>query len=150
MATGDNPITPLFEGGDRPITAAVTAAVSASRFVKIAAAPTGGPLLDLSTPTSPMTGGNLIQVVTCTAGAKAFGVAGHDAASAGDPLRVHQAGSIVPVIAGTGGVTAGQEVMSDASGGAVTWTSAASEANKACGIAVTSAAAGSVVYVRLH
>jgi hypothetical protein len=50
--------------------------------VKISGNPQGGPLLDISTPTSPLTKGNLLQVAPCVAGDKAFGVTKWDTAAA--------------------------------------------------------------------
>jgi hypothetical protein len=83
MATGDNAIVPLFDPGPK-ITAAATAAIGAGRFVKPSGNFQGGPLLDLTGPTTPLTGGNLMQVAQCVAGDKAIGVAGWDASGAGE------------------------------------------------------------------
>lgn len=144
MSTGDNAIQPLFEPGRR-ITAAATAAITGGRFVTVGAAFQGGPLLDVSTPTGPLTKGNLMQVVTCGAGAKAVGVAEYDASAADEVLAVlNGPGMVVPVTAG-GTVTFGQEVESDSTGRAITLASGRSN-----GIAISSATVGNPVYVRLH
>lgn len=143
MATGDNAVIPLYEPGSR-ITAAATAAIGAGRFVKISGNLQGGPGLDVSTPTSPLTGGNLPQVAQCVAGDKAYGVSGWDAAASGDVLPVlNGPGMVVPMVSGAA-TTAGQEVQSDANGAAIPLA-----AGKSNGMAI-SAAAGGVVYVRLY
>lgn len=147
MATGDNPITPLFRDADR-ITAACTAAVGSGRFVKPSGNFQGGPLLDLTGPTTPLTGGNLPQVAQCVAGERAIGVADRDGSGSGEVIGVITGHEIVPMVSGAA-TTAGAKVMSDANGAAVPWTSAASEANNANGIAV-SAASGGIVYVKLY
>lgn len=146
MATGDNAVIPLFEPGAR-ITGAATAAVSAGKFVKISADMQQSPLLTVS---SPITGGNVVQCAQCVAGDKAFGVAGYDAVNVGDTFPViNGPGIVVPMTAGAT-ITAGNKVMSDANGNPVPWTSAASEANNANGLAVSSAANAAVVFVRLY
>lgn len=143
MATGDNVVTPLFDPVGKP-SAAVTAAVGAGRFLKISGNFQAGPLLDVSTPTGPLVGGNLMQVAQCVAGDKAIGVARWDAAAAGDVVGVLGVpGMIVPVVAG-GAIVAGTEVQSDANGAAITLA-----AGKATGYAV-SASVGGIVYVRLY
>jgi hypothetical protein len=87
-------------------------------------------------------------MATCGAGQIAFGVAKYDVASGSLGGVYGTPGRIVPVVAG-GAVTAGQKVMSDAAGEAVTWTSAASEANNALGYALNTAADGELVEVKL-
>jgi hypothetical protein len=144
MAYGDNPVVPLREPGERP-TAAVTAAVTGGRFVKISGNYQGGPLLDLSTPTSPLTGGNLPQIAQCVAGDKAYGVSGHDGPTAGDVIPVLQGpGMVVPMTAGAA-ITAGQEVQSDANGNPIPLA-----AGKSNGMAESGAGNGATVYVRLY
>jgi hypothetical protein len=143
MALGDNPVIPLFEPGTR-ITCAVSAAVTAGRFVKISGNIQAGPLLDLATPTGPLVKGNLLVVALCVAGDRAFGVSGWDAPTADDPLAVlNGPGMVVPMVAGAA-VAAGVEVQSDAAGAAITLA-----AGKSNGMAV-SAAVGGIVYVRLY
>lgn len=148
MALGDNPVTPLFDpAGD--VTAATTAAIAAGKFVKIGGDFQGGPLLDLSTPTSPLTKGNLMQVSLCGAGQKSFGVTKWATAAADDVVGLFTGHQIVPMTAGAA-ITADQEVMSDASGNPIPWVSAASEANKALGKAVSGAGNGNTVYIKLY
>jgi hypothetical protein len=143
MATGDNAIVPLFDPGAK-ITAAATAAIGAGRFVKPSGNFQGGPLLDVTGPTTPLTGGNLMQVAQCVAGDKAVGVAGWDASGAGEVLPVYNGpGIVVPMVSGAA-TTAGAEVQSDANGAAIPLA-----AGKSNGMAV-SAASGGVVYVRLY
>lgn len=142
MATGDNPTIPLYEPGSR-ITAAITAAVVSGTFVKISGSFQGGPLLSVS---APLTGGNLPQVAQCTAAAKAFGVAGADGALSGDVIPVICGpGIVVPMIVGAGTVTAGQEVECDAAGKPITLAS-----GRPCGMAISTATATNVVYIRLY
>jgi len=128
MATGDNPIIPLFEPGERP-TAAATAAIGAGKFLKVSADMQASPILNVTTP---LVGGNLIQVAQCVAGERAIGVSGWDASGSGEVLPVIGPNMVVPMVAGSA-VTFGQKVMSDAAGLPVPWTSAASEANNANG-----------------
>lgn len=148
MALGDNAIVALFdEAGD--LSAAVTAAVSAGRFVKISGSFQAGPLLDVSTATSPLTGGNLVQVAPCVAGDRALGVAKWDAPTAGDVVGVHAGHQVVPMVAGAA-ITAGQKIMSDINGQPIPWVSAAAEANNSNGIAVSTAAGAATVYIKLR
>lgn len=149
MALGDNAIVALFDEAS-DLSAAVTAAVSAGRFVKISGGMQGGgPLLDVSTATSPLTGGNLMQVAQCVAGDRALGVSKWDAPTVGDVVGIHAGYQIVPMVAGAA-ITAGQKVMSDANGQPVPWTSAVSEANNSNGIAVSTAAGAATVYIKLR
>jgi hypothetical protein len=142
VATGDNPITPLFEDADR-ITAAATAAVGSGRFVKPSGNFQGGPLLDLTGPTTPLVGGNLIQAAQCVAGDKALGVADRDASGSGEVFGIITGHDIVPMVSGAA-TTAGAEVQSDANGAAIPLA-----AGRPNGIAV-SAASGGIVYVKLY
>jgi hypothetical protein len=142
MATGDNAIVPLFDPGAK-ITAAATAAIGAGRFVRPSANMQGGPLLDISGPTTALTGGNLMQVAQTVAGERAIGVAGWDASGAGEVLPVYNGpGIVVPMVSGAA-TAAGVEVQSDANGAAIPLA-----AGRPNGMAI-SAAAGGVVYVRL-
>lgn len=144
MATGDNAILPLFTPAD-DLTAAVTAAVGSGKFCKISGDLQASPILSVS---APLTGGNLMKVAQCVAGDKAIGVSKWDAATAGDVVGLFAGGQVVPMTAG-GSITAGNKVMSDANGNPVAWTSAASEANNANGIAVSTATNGNTVWVKL-
>lgn len=148
MALGDNAILPLFTPA-QDVTAATTAAIGSGKFVKIGGNFQAGPLLDLSTPTSPLTKGNLMQVSLCGAGQKAFGVTKWDTAAADDVVGLFTGGQVVPMTAGAA-ITADNEVMSDASGNPIPWTSAASEANKANGKAVSGASNGATVWIKLY
>lgn len=139
MATGDNAILPLFEPGRRP-SAAVTAPVVAAKFVKVAADMQASPILNI---TSPLVGGNLIQVAQTVAGDRAFGVSVWDAAAAGDVVALMRAPMVVPMTAGAA-ITFGQQVQSDAAGNPIPL--AAGIAN---GIACNSAANGATVWVAL-
>jgi hypothetical protein len=95
-----------------------------------------------------LTGGNLPQVATCSAGAKAFGVAGFDAAASGDVLPVICGpGIVVPMVAG-GTITAGNQVESDAAGKPIAW--AGTIATQPNGQALNSVTVGQTVYVRLY
>lgn len=144
MAVGDNPVIPLFEDGDRP-TAAAASAVTNARFVRWATGFQAGPLLDVSSPTSPLTGGNLPQAQQCVAGERAAGVAGWDAPNAGDVFPVIAGGGfIVPMLAG-GTITAGQEVQSDANGQPITLAS-----GRPNGQALNSTTVGNTVWVQLR
>lgn len=112
----------------RPITCNAGAAITGARFVSITAAPTSG------NPTVQHTG----------AAAKVFGVSCTDAAS-GAILAVHvNRGDVVPVEAGTGGVTAGQVVEAAATGTAVTRS-----AGIPAGTCVEGAAAGAQALIML-
>jgi hypothetical protein len=99
----------------------------------------------VSSPTSPLSGGNLPQVAQCVAGDRAFGVAGFDGANAGDVIPViNGPGIVVPMNAGAA-ITAGQEVQSDANGDAIPLA-----AGKSNGMALSGAGLGTTVYVRLY
>lgn len=140
MATGDNPVIPLFEEGHRP-TAAATAVIGAGKFVKVTADIQASPILNIS---APLTGGNLMQVAQCVAGDRCIGISGWDAAAIGDVLPVICLPLVVPMIAGAA-VTFGQEVQSDAAGLPITLA-----AGKSNGIALNSAAGGATVWVALR
>jgi hypothetical protein len=137
-----NPTTLVFEESD--VTFKATADVLGGRFVKISGNRTGG---GVETGVTDVTD-NVYSMATCGAGQIAFGVAKYDVASGSLGGVYGTPGRIVPVVAG-GAVTAGQKVMSDAAGEAVTWTSAASEANNALGYALNTAADGELVEVKL-
>lgn len=138
MATGDNGILPLFEEADR-LTCRATAAISAGHFVAPSGNFEGGPALSTTTP---LTGGNNIQVAHCTAAAKALGLAMYDASGDGERLGVATEG-IWPCVS-SGAIAAGAEVEVGAAGVAVALAS-----GRPAGQAV-SAAASNVVYVMLY
>lgn len=135
-----NDLIPYKRPGE-DFTAQVTAAVTGKRFVVISANVTSGPGLS-----NTAEGGNP-RVATAGAGARAIGVAKYDQPTVGGKVGVCR-GGIVPITAG-GTITAGQDVMSDATGQAVTWTSAASEANKRLGTAISDATSGQDCMVAL-
>jgi hypothetical protein len=143
MALGDNTILALAEPAD-DITAAVTAVVTSGKFVKISGNPQGGPLLDISTPTSPLTKGNVLQVAPCVAGDKAFGVTKWDTAAVDDIVGLFTGNQIVPMVAGAA-ITAGQEVQSDLNGLPIPLA-----AGKANGMAVSGGAGGATVFIQLY
>jgi hypothetical protein len=133
-------IPTLRPGAD--FTAQVTAAVTGKRFVKISADRSSGPGLAATAE------GSNYKVAPCGAGQAAIGVAKYDQATVGGKVGVIREG-VVPVTAG-GTITAGAYVMSDATGQAVAWTSAASEANAKLGVAMSGATAGNDCEVALQ
>jgi uncharacterized protein DUF2190 len=143
MALGDNVVIPLFEPAD-DLTAAVTAAVTAGKFVKNSGSLQGGPLLDLSGPTTPLVGGNLMQVAQCVAGDKAVGVSKWDAPAVGDVVGLFTGNQVIPMTAGAA-ITAGVEVQSDANGNPITLA-----AGRPNGLAVSTAANAATVYIKLY
>jgi hypothetical protein len=143
MALGDNPVIPLFDPAD-DLSAAVSAAIGAAKFVKIGGNIQGGPVLDLSTPTSPLTKGNLIVVSACGAGDKSVGVTKWETAAADDAVGLFTGNQVVPMKAGAN-ITAGKEVESDANGDPITLAS-----GKANGICITGATSGGVAYIKLY
>jgi Uncharacterized conserved protein (DUF2190) len=148
MALGDNAILPLFTPAD-DVSAAVTAAINSGVFVKIGATMQASPILDVSTPTSPLTKGNLMVVSACGAGERAIGVTKWDTAAADDVVGLFTGNQVVPMLSGAA-ITAGAKVMANASGLPITWTSAASEANNFLGIALNTVGAGAVtVWIKL-
>jgi hypothetical protein len=90
-------------------------------------------------------GGNF-QAATCGAGNKPDGVFAYDAV-AGVLLPLKAPGKIVPVTCGAA-VTAGTEVMSDASGKAIPFVVAGT--NRPAGKAFTSAANNADSYIRVY
>jgi len=140
MATGDNPVVPLFEPGERP-TAAATAAIGAGKFLKVSADMQASPILNVTTP---LVGGNLFQVAQTVAGDRAIGVAGWDASGSGEVLPVLGPNMVVPMVAGAA-ITFGNEVQSDAAGLPIPLA-----AGKSNGIALNSASGGAIVWVWLR
>lgn len=111
----------------RNITCRANGAVTGKRFVKV----------------SGNRESDLIDVATCTAAAKAFGVAGYDAAD-NEIVPVKRGPAVVPVKCAAN-LTAGVEVESDASGQAIVLAS-----GKALGIAVTGATSGDDAQIALY
>lgn len=128
-----NDLIPYKRPG-QDFTAQVTAAVVGKTLVVISANVTSGPGL------SNTAEGSNPRVATCGAGAQAIGVAKYDQPTIGGKVGVCR-GGIVPITAG-GTITAGQKVMSDATGRVVTWTFAASDANNPIGVAMSDATVG--------
>jgi hypothetical protein len=94
------------------------------------------------TASATITGGQLVTTAGAVAGATALnvaGVAGHDAVS-GQTLTVYRIG-IHRLVAGTGGLTAGQPVKAGASGTAVLWVSGTDLAGSLLGRAWSTAVA---------
>jgi hypothetical protein len=112
---------PYWDHGDT-LTCETTAAVVGGRFVSISGArnASGNP-----------------KVAHTGAGAAVFGVASRDTAS-GANVMVHHARSIITPVEAAAALTAGQKVMSDASGRAIVWTST----NAVAGVAVDDIASG--------
>jgi hypothetical protein len=138
-----HPASLIFEESD--VTFKATAAVSGGHFVKPSGNRTGG---GVETGLTDFVD-NVYQCAHCGAGQVALGVAKYDVAINEYGGVYGTPGRIVAVVVGTGGVTAGQKVMSDATGQAVAWATAASEANEALGLALTTAAAGELAEVKL-
>ncbi len=146
MALGDNAISALFDPGEK-ISAAVTAAVTAGRFLTISGVwQATAPGLSIS---APLTKSNLPQVAHCGAGGRACGVSRWDAPTADDVVGMYCGTQLVPMVA-DGAVTAGDIIMSGATGGAKTWVTAASDANHELGQAWSTAADTATVYVKLN
>ncbi|MET0994002.1 MAG: capsid cement protein [Mycobacterium sp.] len=125
------------------VTGQVTAAVIGCRFLRIAAART-----NRFSALGAAGDGNNYRVAHCAAGGPCFGVSKYDQATVGGKVGVAR-GGIVTVLAASA-LTAGQKVMSDATGQAVPWASAASEANSALGYAVDDAAGGALAEIALN
>lgn len=91
--------TPIFAGGQLPFTATTSATVTGGQMVAVSATGTVAP--------------------AAAGSAAVVGVAAHDAAS-GAPLTVHPlVGVVHELVAGTGGVTAGDNVVVGAAANAV-------------------------------
>ncbi len=103
-----NEAVPFFFPGDALPAVAGSGGVTGKTFV----APTGPLSAGLGT------AGGYPTVVTCGASAKPVGVAGFDAIATAQ-VSVYTEG-VIPVTAGAN-LSAGQEVMSDASGHAIVW-----------------------------
>src|SRR4051794_33245252 len=114
-----------FDPGD-DLTGQATAAITGRRFVDVTAAKQAG-----SQGLSADTFGGSVPVAHAGAGAKALAVSTYDAA-VGAKLPLARGHKVFPVEAG-GAIAPGASVMSDATGRAVAWASAASEANARLG-----------------
>lgn len=133
----------FYDSGE-DLTGYATAAVTVSRFVSIS----GAKRIASQALASDGLGGN-IPVAHTGAGLRPLGVSSNDQPTTGGEVQVMRGHKVVPVESGAA-ATAGAAVMSDATGRAVTWTSAASEANFRAGILLNSpTAAGQVAIVAL-
>jgi hypothetical protein len=132
-----NDAIPYYEPATA-ITAQVGSAVTGKRFVAVSADRQAGPALNTSS-----TGGNIV-VGPCGAGLKALGVAARDQGTGGK-VKVYVQNVVVPVTIGAGGLTAGQEVQSDATGQAVAFTTGIKK-----GIAIASGIAGADGQILLY
>lgn len=116
--------TPLFTLGAGAWTSQASAAI------------TGGQLVSVSGP------GTVAPAVATDL--KSVGVAAHDAAN-GAPITVHPLKEVHETTAGTGGITAGNPVKSDASGLVTLWVTGTDSAAAFLGVALNTASAGSLV-----
>jgi hypothetical protein len=123
-------LIPYFDDGDN-VTAYATANVVGKTFVDIS----GNLYTD-----------NTFSCATCAAYAKPFGVAEYDASS-GQWFGVVRKG-IVPVTCGGSSLTAGEEVMSDASGNAIAWDTTVG--HRPAGKCLTAATTGQDAMIALY
>lgn len=112
----NNTCVPLFKGGDKDLTVRVTADVVGKTFGRVSGDIQSGPTITTVTLPSTYDGGNF-RYATCGLGQRADGVFAYDATS-GNVVPLIKKGNIVPVTAGAG-ITAGDEVQSDAAGKAI-------------------------------
>lgn len=132
-----NECMPYYEPGTR-ITGHASAGITGKTFVAPSGNIQSGPLL-----ASTSEGGNIV-VATCTAGARALGVAGYDVASGEKCPLLTGPGMVVPVTAG-GTIAAGAEVEVGSGGKAITLAS-----GKAVGLCLTGATNNNDAMVRLY
>lgn len=138
-----NDLIAYFDAGEDVTGYANGAPVTGRRFVKV----NGVKRVGSQALASDALGGN-IPVGHSAAGERPLGVSSWDAVT-GAGVTVVRGHKIVPVESGAA-ATAGAKVMSDATGRAIAWTSAASEANNACGVLLNSpTAAGQTAIVAL-
>jgi len=133
MTTVQNECVPIYESGDR-VSIVADGAISGRRGVKINASKGVG-----------FPGGN-VHAVQAVAGDRPDGIAVWDLATGETGSMIRE--GVVPVDAGAT-VTAGQQVMLDATGRVITWTFAASNANFVVGKAWTDATVGNPCLVAL-
>ncbi len=143
-----NICVPLFKSGEKDVTVKVTATVVGKTFGAISATIESGPVITTATLPATYDGGNM-RAATCGAGLEADGVFAYDMASGGVVPLIRK-GATVPVTSGAA-ITAGVEVMSDAAGKAIPWVTAASEANRKTGKAVSTVAGADLdCYIELY
>lgn len=111
-----NMCVPLFKGGDPDLTVRVTADVVGKTLGAISADIQSGPTITTAVLPTTYDGGNL-QAATCGLGLRADGVFAYNQTSGG-VVPFLGSGNVLPITAGSG-VTAGQEVQSDAAGKAI-------------------------------
>jgi hypothetical protein len=132
-----------FDPGD-DLTGQATATIVGRRFIKVSGAKQIG-----SQALSNDTLGGSILVAHCGAGQQALAVSTYDCAI-GYKLPIVRGHKVMPVEAGAA-ATAGDSCMSDATGRAITWVSAASDANKELGVFLnTPTAAGQTAIIALN
>lgn len=97
-----------------------------------------------------VTGGRLIEhdgTITAAGSTTVLGVAGHDAAAGSTVTFFPLQGAVHRLVAGTGGVTAGQHVKADASGNVVAAVVGTDSAESILGVALTTATATNVAEI---
>lgn len=121
-----------------------TANVTGRRFLAVSGAKQVG-----SQALATDTFGGSILVAHAGNGVRPIGVAGYDANS-GFKVPIKRGQKVIPVETGAA-ITAGALVMSDATGRAIPWVTAAGEANARCGICLNApTAAGQVAIIALN
>jgi|SRR5215471_11455952 len=130
----------------RVITCHCTAGVTGKKFVAAIVGRQSGGLAGLATdPLAAGDGSDYIVAGPPAAGAVVEGVAMWDVGAGGKCPVLSGQGTIVPVTVGAGGVTAGQELQVDATGGVVTFSSGVK-----VGRALTTASAAADCEVELY
>lgn len=132
MASGDNLVVEVFTPGQE-VTGRCTALVRGGRFVVPSADITGG-----------WAGTENIRVAEAGAGGHAIGVSRYEGALNEEIPLITNVGSIIPMVAGTGGVTFAQALQAEAGGLPITLA-----AGVKLGVALSTAAAGAIVLVKL-
>lgn len=132
-----------FDPGD-DLNGQATATITGRRFIKVSGAKQIGSQA-LATDTL----GGSVLVAPCGAGQQAIGVADYDCAI-GSKVGIVRGHKVMPVEAGAA-ATAGDVCMSDATGRAITWVTAAADANKELGVFLnTPTAAGQTAIIALN
>jgi hypothetical protein len=137
-----NEAVAYFDPGD-DLNGQATATITGRRFIMVSGAKQIG-----SQALANDTLGGSIPVAPCTAGKRAIGVAPYDCAI-GYKVGIVRGKKVFPVETGAA-MTAGDQVMSDGTGRAITWVTAAGEANSKLGVVLnTPTAAGQTAIVAL-
>jgi hypothetical protein len=138
----NNVCHPMFGTGE-PITGHTSAAVVGKTFAAISGPIQSGPNITTVALSTTFDGGNIV-VATAAAKAKAIGVFAYDRAI-NEPVPVlYKAGGVLPLTAGEA-ITAGEQVEVGAAGKPIKLA-----AGTAVGVAVTTAANGEDVFIRLY